>query len=358
MADRIMMKGNEAIAEGAIRAGCRFFFGYPITPQNEIPEYMSKRMPEVGGTFIQAESEVSAINMVYGAAGAGARAMTSSSSPGVSLKMEGISYIAGAELPCVIVNVSRGGPGLGGLTPSQADYFQATKGGGHGDYRLVVFAPSSVQEIIDLMYEAFVTADKYRTPAMVLADGLLGQMMEPVTLTAVSDLQIPSKPWATTGQAPGKPLSLINSLGLLGEELERINIRIQQKYQEIEAHEIRFAEEDVATADLIVVAYGTSARVAKSALAKAKAQGKKVGLFRPITLWPFPAQRLSELAKAGKRFLVVEMSAGQMVEDVKLAAAAGSQSSVDFFGKLNGGIPTVNEVLDAILKNFENKGVA
>ncbi|MGD8401723.1 MAG: 3-methyl-2-oxobutanoate dehydrogenase subunit beta, partial [Bacillota bacterium] len=211
MAERVMMKGNEAIAEGAIRAGCRCFFGYPITPQNEVPEYMSRRMPEVGGTFIQAESEVSAINMVYGAAGAGARAMTSSSSPGVSLKQEGISYIAGAELPCVIVNVARAGPGLGGLTPSQADYFQATKGGGHGDYRLIVFAPASVQEIMDLMYEAFVTADKYRNPAMVIMDGLLGQMMEPVVLKEYSDLQIPAKPWATTGMAAGEPQRIINS---------------------------------------------------------------------------------------------------------------------------------------------------
>lgn len=356
MADRVMMKGNEAIAEGAIRAGCRFFAGYPITPQNEVPEYMSRRMPEVGGTFIQAESEVSAINMVYGAAGAGARAMTSSSSPGVSLKMEGISYAAGSELPCVIVNVSRGGPGLGGLTPSQADYFQATKGGGHGDYRLVVFAPASVQEIIDLMYQAFVTADKYRNPAMVLADGLLGQMMEPVTLFEVKDLQIPAKPWATTGMMNGKPQSIINSLGLVGEELEKINVRLQKKYQEIAANEVRFEEEGTKDADLIVVAYGTSARVAKSAIAKAKAQGRKVGLFRPITLWPFPANPISELAKSGKRFLTVEMSVGQMVEDVKLAV--NGQARVDSFGKLNGTIPSVNDVYEAIMKSFNSQGVA
>lgn len=356
MAERVMMKGNEAIAEGAIRAGCRFFFGYPITPQNEVPEYMSRRMPEVGGTFIQAESEVSAINMVYGAAGAGVRAMTSSSSPGVSLKMEGISYAAGAELPCVIVNVSRGGPGLGGLSPSQSDYFQATKGGGHGDYRLVVFAPASVQEIIDLMYLAFVTADKYRNPVVVLADGLLGQMMEPVTLTEVEDLQIPAKPWATTGMMNGKPQSVINSLGLIGEELEKINARLQKKYREIEANEVRFEEEGTEEADLVVVAYGTSARVAKSAIAKAKLAGKKVGLFRPITLWPFPTKQLSELGKAGKRFLVVEMSAGQMVEDVRLAV--NGQARVDFFGKLNGTIPSVNEVYDAIIKSFNGQGVA
>jgi 2-oxoglutarate ferredoxin oxidoreductase subunit alpha len=356
MAERVMMKGNEAIAEGAIRAGCRFFAGYPITPQNEVPEYMSRRMPEVGGTFIQAESEVSAINMVYGAAGAGARAMTSSSSPGVSLKMEGISYAAGSELPCVVVNVSRGGPGLGGLTPSQADYFQATKGGGHGDYRLVVFAPASVQEIIDLMYQAFVTADKYRNPVMVLADGLLGQMMEPVILPEDRDLKIPAKPWATTGMINGKPQSIINSLGLVGEELEKINVRLQKKYQEIAANEVRFEEEGVKDADLIIVAYGTSARVAKSAIAKARAQGKKVGLFRPITLWPFPSKPLSELAKNGKRFLTVEMSVGQMVEDVKLAV--NGQAQVDSFGKLNGTIPSVNEVYDAINRSFNSQGVA
>lgn len=356
MAERIMMKGNEALSEGAIRAGCRIFCGYPITPQNEIPEYMSRRMPEVGGVFVQAESEVSAINMIYGAAGAGARAMTSSSSPGVSLKMEGISYCAGAELPCVVVNVCRGGPGLGGLTPSQADYFQATKGGGHGDYRLIVFAPSSVQECLDMMLDAFIAADKYRNPAMVLADGLLGQMMEPVTITEVTDLQIPPKPWATTGMVPGKPQSVINSLGLPGNLLEIINARLQKKYQEIEANEVRFEEEGTEAAELVIVAYGTSARIAKSAIKKAEADGKKVGLFRPITLWPFPSKRIHELAKSGKRFLVVEMSAGQMVEDVKLAA--GGLAQVDFFGRLNGAIPSVIEVYDALLKCFSGQGVA
>lgn len=356
MAERVMMKGNEAIAEGAIRAGCRFFFGYPITPQNEIPEYMSRRMPEVGGTFLQAESELSAINMVYGAGGAGARVMTSSSSPGISLKMEGISYCAGSEIPCVVVNVCRGGPGLGGLAPSQADYFQATKGGGHGDYRLVVFAPSSVQEIIDTMYEAFVTADKYRNPVMVFADGILGQMMEPVTLTDIKDLKIPPKPWATTGMVPGKPQSIINSLGLLGDDLEKINARIQKKYQEIVTNEVRFEEDGTADADLVIVAFGTSARVAKSAILKARAQGKKVGLFRPITLWPYPSQRIHELASAKKRFLVVEMNVGQMVEDVKLAV--DGQSTVEFFGCLNGTIPSVTEVYDKIMKIFSAKGVA
>ncbi len=356
MVERVMMKGNEAIAEGAIRAGCRFFFGYPITPQNEIPEYMSRRMPEVGGTFIQAESEVSAINMVYGAGGAGARVMTSSSSPGISLKMEGISYIAGAEVPCVIVNVSRGGPGLGGLSPSQADYFQATKGGGHGDYRLIVFAPSTVQECLDMMFDAFVATDKYRNPAMVLADGLLGQMMEPVTLHEITDLKIPPKPWATTGATGGRPLNLINSLGLVGEELERINQRIQAKYREIEANEVRFEEENTADADLVLVAYGTSARIARAAANKARIQGKKVGIFRPVTLWPFPYQQLTDLAKAGKRFLVVEMSVGQMVEDVRLAA--GGLVSVDFYGRFNGAIPSVTEVYNEVMKLTSKQGVA
>ncbi len=356
MADRVMMKGNEAIAEGAIRAGCRFFFGYPITPQNEVPEYMAKRLPQIGGTFIQAESEVSAINMVYGAAGAGARAMTSSSSPGISLKQEGISYIAGAELPCVIVNVARGGPGLGGLTPSQADYFQATKGGGHGDYHLIVLAPASVQEIIDLMYEAFVTADKYRNPVMVLADGILGQMMEPVTLSEVKDLKIPEKPWATTGMTKGTPQRIINSLGLAPEDLEKINVRIQQKYREISANEVRYQEEQTDDADLVIIAYGTSARIAKTVMLKERAQGKKVGLFRPISLWPFPTQRIQELTKAGKRFMVIEMSVGQMVEDVRLAV--DGKTSVDFYGKLNGTIPSVTEVYDAVLKCFSKGGVA
>jgi 2-oxoglutarate ferredoxin oxidoreductase subunit alpha len=350
MAERVMMKGNEAIAEGAIRAGCRYFFGYPITPQNEVPEYMARRMPEVGGTFIQAESEVSAINMVYGAAGAGARAMTSSSSPGVSLKQEGISYIAGAELPCVIVNVARGGPGLGGLTASQADYFQATKGGGHGDYRLIVFAPASVQEILDLMYEAFVTADKYRNPAMVLADGILGQMMEPVVLNEYADLQIPPKPWATTGMTAGLSQRLINSLGLIPEELEQFNQKLQAKYDRIALNEVRYEEDGTMDADLVMVAYGTSARIAKSAMNKARQEGKKVGLLRPITLWPFPSERLNELAQAGKQFLAVEMSAGQMIEDVKLAV--NGQAQVDFYGRLNGAIPSVTEAYDAIIKSL------
>ena len=352
MAERVMMKGNEAVAEGAIRAGCRYFFGYPITPQNEVPEYMSRRLPKIGGVFIQAESEVSAINMVYGAGGAGGRAMTSSSSPGISLKQEGISYIATAEVPCVIVNMARGGPGLGGLTPSQSDYFQAVKGGGHGDYHLIVLAPWSVQEMVDLVGLAFDLADKYRNPAMILGDAILGQMMEPVTLKSepIDPKNLPAKPWATVGLSGERKPSRMNSLGLRPEHLESINLRLQEKYKKIAENEVRFEGTDVDDADLVVVAYGTTSRVAKSAIDQARKDGKKVGLFRPITLWPFPTKQIQELAAAGKRFLVVEMSAGQMVEDVRLAV--NGEASVEFFGKLNGAIPTVEEVYREIMSRF------
>jgi len=347
--EKIMMKGNEALAEGAIRAGCRFFSGYPITPQNEVPEYMSRRMPEVGGVFLQAESEVSAINMIYGAGGAGGRTMTSSSSPGISLKQEGISYIACAQVPCVIANVSRGGPGLGGLTSSQSDYFQATKGGGHGDYHLIVFAPGTVQEMVDLVCLAFDKADEYRNPAMILTDATMGQMMEPVVLPEMREAQKANKPWATTGMKNRKQ-NLINSLGILGEDMVRINQELQAKYRKIEENEVRYATEDVDNADLVVVAYGTSSRIARSAINLARKEGKKVGLFRPITLWPFPRQPLAELAATadGKKFLVVEMSAGQMVEDVILST--GDRSKVDFFGVMNGAIPTVREVYNKIME--------
>lgn len=350
--EKIMMKGNEALAEGAIRAGCRFFFGYPITPQNEVPEYMSRRMPEVGGVFLQAESEVSAINMVYGAAGAGGRVMTSSSSPGISLKQEGISYIACAQLPCVIVNVARGGPGLGGLTPSQSDYFQATKGGGHGDYHLIVYAPGTVQEMVDLVSLAFDKADQYRNPAMILTDAIVGQMMEPVILPQMREMKKNDKPWATTGKKNRKP-NIINSLGLLGEDLEKMNIELQEKYQRIEANEVRYEEDGVEDADLVVVAYGTSSRVVKSAVTMAREEGRKIGIFRPITLWPFPKKALAALAKAGKKFLVVEISAGQMIEDVILAVK--DDSKVGFYGRLNGAIPTVREVYNKIMELSSRK---
>lgn len=352
MAERVMMKGNEALAEGAIRAGCRYFFGYPITPQNEVPEYMSRHMPKNGGVFIQAESEVSAINMVYGAGGAGGRVMTSSSSPGISLKQEGISYIATAEVPCVIANMARGGPGLGGLTPSQSDYFQAVKGGGHGDYHLIVLAPWSVQEMVDLVGLAFELADKYRNPAMILGDAILGQMMEPVTFKAepINPQSLPVKPWATVGLTGERKPNLINSLGILPDQLESINVRLQEKYKTITANEVRFETIDVEDADLVVIAYGTTSRVAKSAIDQARKEGKKVGLFRPITLWPFPEKQLQDLAAAGKRFLVAEMSAGQMVEDVRLAV--NGKTSVELFGKLNGGIPTVEEIYSEIKARF------
>jgi len=340
-----MMKGNEALAEGAIRAGCRFFFGYPITPQNEIPEYMARRMPEVGGVFLQAESEVSAINMVYGAGGAGGRVLTSSSSPGISLKQEGVSYMAGAQVPCVIVNVARGGPGLGGLTPSQSDYFQATKGGGHGDYRLLVYAPGNAQEMVDLIGLAFDKAEAYRNPVMILSDAIMGQMMEPVVLPPLREVA-PDKPWATTGKHGRSTPNVINSLGIVGEDLERINIELQAKYARMAADEVRYEADGVEDADLVVVAYGTSSRVVRSAISRLRQEKKKVGLLRPITLWPFPRQILAELAAAGKRFLVVEMSTGQMVEDVILSV--NDRSKVTFFGKLNGTVPTVNEVYDRI----------
>lgn len=341
MAEKVLMKGNEAIAEGAIRAGCQCFFGYPITPQNEVPEYMSKRMVELGRVFVQAESEVAAINMVYGAAGAGVRVMTSSSGPGISLKQEGISYIATAELPAVIVNVQRGGPGLGGLSPSQSDYFQSTKGGGHGDYHLIVLAPGSVQELVDLVGDAFDLAEKYRNPALLLTDAIMGQMMEPVEF---KDRVIPKsdKSWATNGHHGKRPRNVVNSLGLAWDELEAINKRLFDKYETIKANEVRFEAQNVDDADLVVVAYGTSARVCKSAVARARANGMKVGLMRPITLWPFPSQKIAELAARGKKLLVVEMSMGQMVEDVRLAAAG--KSEVHLLAKLNGTVPTVVEV--------------
>ena len=289
-----LLKGNEAIAEAAIQAGCRFFFGYPITPQNQIPEYMSKRMPQVGGCFLQAESEVAAINMVYGAAGAGARVMTSSSSPGISLKQEGISYIVGAELPCVIVNMVRGGPGLGSIQPAQSDYYQATRGGGHGDYRMCVLAPSSVQEAVTLTQEAFDIADRYRNPVMVLGDGLIGQMMEPVDMDEASNRKPASdlkpKTWAATGHVPtaDSPRAVINSLYIDPQAMETHCQHLQAKYDAIEAAECRWQEEMVEDADIVLVAYGTTSRIARSAMRKCREQGVRVGLIRPITLWPFP----------------------------------------------------------------------
>jgi 2-oxoglutarate ferredoxin oxidoreductase subunit alpha len=340
-----LMKGNEAIVHGAIAAQCRAFFGYPITPQNEVPEYMSKYMPGVGGVFLQAESEVAAINMVYGAASVGVRAMTSSSSPGVSLKMEGISYIAGAQLPCVIVNVQRGGPGLGNIAPAQSDYFQAVKGGGHGDYKLLTLAPWSVQEMFEHAVLAFDLADRYRNPAMILSDAVVGQMLEPIEIPDRVETDIPPKPWATTG-AKGRGRNIVTSLYIVPEDLERINLDIQAKYADASRHEVRYQEFETEDADIILVAYGSVARICRTTMSMARKKGLKVGLFRPISLFPFPAQRLAELASAGKRFLTVEMSAGQMVEDVRLSV--NGVQPVGFYGRLGGMIPSPVDILDQV----------
>jgi len=347
-----LMKGNEAIAEAAVQAGCRFFFGYPITPQNEIPEYMSRRLPEVGGCFLQAESEVAAINMVYGAGGAGARVMTSSSSPGISLKQEGISYLAGAEVPCVIVNIMRGGPGLGGIQPAQSDYYQATRGGGHGDYRTCVLAPASVQEVVDLTQLAFDIAERYRNPVMVLGDGMIGQMMEPVDMDKpyrpAADLA--DKAWAANGHVPtpGRPRSVINSLFIDPKVLEKHCQKLNGKYNKIAESECRWQEEMLDNAELVVVAYGTTSRVVRSAIRKCRAQGLRVGMLRPITLWPFPADAIQKTLGTAKHYLTVEMSAGQMVDDVRLAV--NGARPVHFYGRMGGMVPTVSEVMEQIAK--------
>lgn len=336
---KMLMKGNEAIAAAAINAGCRFFFGYPITPQNEIPEYMSRELPKVGGTYVQAESEVAAINMVYGAAGAGARVMTSSSSPGISLKSEGISYIAGANLPCVIVNVMRCGPGLGGIQPAQADYFQATKGGGHGDYRLLVLAPSTVQEAVDLMEEAFDLADQYRNPVMLLADGMIGQIMEPVEITPYQPrADLPPKEWATTGTAnSGGRKRVINSLFLNPDELEQHVRAMFDRYAEMEANETRYELYNCERADILLVAYGTTARIARTAIEYCDTLGIRAGLLRPISLFPFPTKAFDQVIDQVRAVLTVEMSMGQMVDDVKIAVAG--RKPVHFYGRTGGNIP-------------------
>ncbi len=345
MGEKVLMKGNEAIGEAAIQAGCQCFFGYPITPQTEVAAYMSKRMPKIGRIFMQAESEVAAINMVYGAAGTGVRSMTSSSSPGISLKSEGISYIAGAELPCVIINIVRGGPGLGSIQPAQSDYFQATKGGGHGDYNMPVYAPASIQEMVDLIQNAFDIADIYRTPVMVMGDGMLGQMMEPVEFKEREKREIPEKTWAATGLKGRKEHNVINSLYLQSEKLEEHNKKLQAKYAEIKKNEVRYelfnCEEDC---DLIIVAYGTTSRICKNVIKLAAQEGIKLGLVRPITLWPFPTEAFDKVIDKTKcGFLSVEMSAGQMVEDVRLAV--NGKKPVDFYGRTGGMVPSPEEIL-------------
>ena len=338
------MKGNEAMAEAAMRAGCRFFFGYPITPQTEVAAYMAKMMPKVGGTYLQAESEVAAINMVYGASAAGARVMTSSSSPGISLKSEGISYMAGADLPGVIVNVQRGGPGLGSIQPSQADYWQATRALGHGDFRVVVYAPSTVQEMADYAFKAFDTADKYRVPVMIMADGMLGQMMEPVVLPEALALEdLPEKPWATCGHGHKRPHNVANSLYLTASDLEDLVRERYERYAAIERDEQRAEAFMTDDADIVVVAFGASARVARSAVVAARAKGVKAGLVRPITLWPFPVDAIEATIPQAKAYLSVEMNMGQMVDDVRLTVAG--RRPVDFYGRTGGVIPTPVEVL-------------
>ncbi len=352
MSEKVLMKGNEAIAEAAILAGCRHYFGYPITPQTEIAAYMAKKMPKIGGTFLQAESEIAAINMVYGVSSAGKRVMTSSSSPGVSLKGEGLSYLAGSDLPALIVNVQRGGPGLGGIQPSQSDYFQSTRGGGHGDYHMIVLAPSSVQEMAELTVKGFELADTYRMTSMILADGTMGQMMEPVSLDFDIKPQI-EKPWATTGTKMEREHNIVNSLSLVPEELEMLNFKRYERYAEIEKNECMYEEYKCDDADIILVAFGIAARVSKNAVDAARAQGIKAGLIRPITLWPFPKAPFEKAVEHAKAFISVELSMGQMIEDVKLASSC--KLPVYLCNRVGGMIPDP-EMVFAKIKEIANGG--
>ncbi|HBH95858.1 MAG TPA: 3-methyl-2-oxobutanoate dehydrogenase subunit beta [Ruminococcaceae bacterium] len=349
MSELTLMKGNEALAEAAIRAGCKCFFGYPITPQTEISAYLSKRMPKVGGVFLQAESEIAAINMVYGCAGSGIRCMTSSSSPGISLKTEGISYIAGADLPCVIINVQRGGPGLGGIQPSQSDYWQVTHALGHGDFHALVFAPSTVQEMADTVTRAFDLADKYRMPAVILADGLLGQMMEPVAFDEDAEIKMSdasNKPWAANGHGNKRKHNIINSLYLQAAELEEKVVARFKRYEQVKESETLAESYRCEDAQIVVAAYGSVARLAKSAVELARKEGIKAGVFRPITLWPFPEKEINKACENAGKILTVEMSMGQMVDDVKLAL--NCSKPVEFFGRTGGVIPSPAEILNKI----------
>ncbi|GAB1401505.1 3-methyl-2-oxobutanoate dehydrogenase subunit VorB [Elusimicrobiota bacterium] len=340
-----LMKGNIALCEGAITAGLDAYFGYPITPQNEVPAYMSNKMVKLGKVFVQAESEISAANMVMGAYGTGKRAMTSSSSPGISLKQEAISYLAGMEVPGVIVNVQRGGPGLGNISGSQADYFQATKGGGHGDYHMIVLAPNSAQEMYEIAYDSFDLAEKYRTPVMILSDGIIGQMMEPVEFNRKERTEFSKKDWALDGCKGREPRSL-QSLLMKDGSLEQHNLDLQKKYETIKKNEVKCEIYKAEDADIIIVAYGISSRISKNAVKQARQQGIKVGIIRPITLWPFPTEIIKKYAKPNIKFLTVELSLGQMVEDVRLAV--NGATSVDFLGRAGGGVITVEAVLNKI----------
>lgn len=347
MSEKVLMKGNEAIAEAAIIAGCRHYFGYPITPQTEIAAYMAKRMPKVGGTFLQAESEIAAINMVYGVSSTGKRVMTSSSSPGISLKQEGISYLAGCDLPALIVNAQRGGPGLGGIQPSQSDYFQATKGGGHGDYHLIVLAPYSVQEMAELTIKGFDLADKYRIPTMILCDGTTGQMMEPVTFDFAVK-QPPEKPWAVTGTKMEREHNIINSLYLQADKLEQKNFERFEKYKVIEENEVMYQEYMTEDADIIIAATGIASRIALSSVEKAREKGIKAGMIRPITLWPFPKAAFAKAAEHCQQIIALELNMGQMIEDIKLATEF--KVPVTPYNRTGGILPDVYEVLDVIEK--------
>ena len=352
MAERVLMKGNEAIAEAAIRAGCRHYFGYPITPQTEIAAYMAKKMPKIGGVFLQAESEIASINMVYGAAAAGVRVMTSSSSPGISLKAEGLSYIAGSDVPALVVNVQRGGPGLGGIQPSQSDYFQATKGGGHGDYRMIVLAPASVQEMASLTIKGFNLADKYLMTSMILADGTIGQMMEPISFED-AEIEVYEKPWALTGTKDQRKHNVVNSLYLKPDELEKKNFERFERYKQIEETEAMWEEYMMEDAEICVVAFGIASRVAKNAIVAARNEGIKVGLIRPITLWPFPKAAIAAAADKVKGFISVELNMGQMIEDVRLYSQC--KKPVALCNRVGGMIPSPDEVLESIRK--AQKGV-
>ena len=353
MTDKVLMKGNEALAEAAIMAGCRHYFGYPITPQTEVAAYMAKRMPKIGGTFLQAESEIAAINMVYGVASAGYRVMTSSSSPGIALKSEGLSYLAGADLPALVINVQRGGPGLGGIQPSQSDYFQATKAGGHGDFRMIVLAPASVQEMADLTVKGFDLADKYRVTSMILADGTMGQMMEPVSLNYGEPTKY-DKSWAVTGTNCARPHNIVNSLFLQPDELEKFNFTRYERYQQIEENETMYEEYMMEDAEICVVAFGISARVAKNAIVQARAEGIKVGMIRPITLWPFPKAPMLKAAEKVHTFISVEMSMGQMIEDIELAIRC--RRPVKLCNRVGGMIPSPDQVYASIVETAKEGG--
>ena len=347
MAERVLMKGNEAIAEAAIRAGCRHYFGYPITPQTEVAAYMAKKLPKVGGVFLQAESEVASINMVYGAAATGTRVMTSSSTPGISLMAEGLSYIAGSDVPAFVVNVQRGGPGLGGIQPSQSDYFQATKGGGHGDYHMIVLAPASVQEMASLTIKGFNLADKYLMTAMILADGTIGQMMEPISFED-AEIETYEKPWALTGTECKRPHNIVNSLYLKPDELEQKNFERYERYAQVEENEPMWEEYQMEDAEICVVAFGIASRVAKNAVVAARAEGIKAGLIRPITLWPFPKKALRAAADQVKAFVSVELNMGQMIEDIRLATEC--KRPVSLCNRAGGMIPSPDQVLESIRK--------